>query len=254
MLGMGADRDLPTVLLIDDDMVSREVIATLLTLTGYTLHTAADGEEALAKLHGKQCVPQVILVDVQMPGLHGLRLVEKLRAASTASIYTISASDPSDELKAATDGLLLKPFGPDALKKLLEQHATREAEVRPDPGEPVLSGEILTQFRQMMPEAAVRGVYAAVVSDLKTRGVALEAAVSQGNAAEVRRICEDRGIAVLVAEQNPEFVRSFADRVIVLSGGRVQLDSDLTDVSYAEVLEALGFAGRASVAEQDRDA
>ena len=188
MLGIGADRDLPTVLLIDDDMVSREVIATLLTLTGYTLHTAADGEEALAKLDGKQCIPQVILVDAQMPGLHGLRLFEKLRASSAASIYTISASDPSDDMKAATDGFLLKPFGPDALKKLLEQHSTREAAPSPDSGEPVLSGEILTQFRQMMPESTVRSVYVAVVADLKKRGAALETAISQGDAAEVRRI------------------------------------------------------------------
>ena len=41
MLGIGASRDLPTVLIIDDDMVSREVMATVLTMTGYTIHTAA---------------------------------------------------------------------------------------------------------------------------------------------------------------------------------------------------------------------
>jgi CheY-like chemotaxis protein/HPt (histidine-containing phosphotransfer) domain-containing protein len=188
MLGIGADRDLPTVLLIDDDMVSREVIATLLTLTGYTLHTAADGVEALAKLDSKQCVPQVILVDVQMPGLHGLRLIEKLRASSAAAIYTISASAPSDELREATDGFLQKPFGPEELKKALEKYSATQPEAGAEPDEPVLSGEVLSQFRQMMPESTVRDVYVAVVTDLKKRSNALETAIAQGDAAEVRRI------------------------------------------------------------------
>jgi response regulator RpfG family c-di-GMP phosphodiesterase len=40
-------RKLPTLLLIDDDLVSREVTATVLTMNGYTIHTAVDGASAL---------------------------------------------------------------------------------------------------------------------------------------------------------------------------------------------------------------
>ena len=47
MLGIGEKRELPTILLIDDDLVSREVIATVLTLHGHLVHTADNGEEAL---------------------------------------------------------------------------------------------------------------------------------------------------------------------------------------------------------------
>ena len=43
MLNFETRRKLPTLLLIDDDMVSREVTATVLTMNGYTGHTAADG-------------------------------------------------------------------------------------------------------------------------------------------------------------------------------------------------------------------
>ena len=43
-------QDLPTVLLIDDDMVSREVLATILTMSGYSVHTAVDGSAALSLL------------------------------------------------------------------------------------------------------------------------------------------------------------------------------------------------------------
>ena len=50
MLDFGAKQDLPTVLLIDDDLISREVMATVLTMSGYTVHTAADGAESLKLL------------------------------------------------------------------------------------------------------------------------------------------------------------------------------------------------------------
>ena len=84
MLGLGADRHLPTVLLIDDDMVSREVIATVLTLSGYAVQTAADGAAALELLAAEKCVPKVILGDAQMPGLSGTRLIAELRSRGTA--------------------------------------------------------------------------------------------------------------------------------------------------------------------------
>jgi CheY-like chemotaxis protein len=71
--------DLPTLLLIDDDMVSREVMATVLTMTGYTMHTAPSGEASLELLDSGSCVPAAILMDAQMPGLSGTRLIEELR-------------------------------------------------------------------------------------------------------------------------------------------------------------------------------
>jgi HPt (histidine-containing phosphotransfer) domain-containing protein len=93
---------------------------------------------------------------------------------------------------AAADGFLLKPFDADALGKLLEgqpaQGAARSAASLPDFQEPVVSAETLAQLRGMMPEAAVRAIYAALVADLAQRIEALEAAFAQGDAAEVRRI------------------------------------------------------------------
>lgn len=188
MLGIGSDRYLPTVLLIDDDLISREVIATLLTLSGYTLHTATGGVASLGMLDSGECAPQVILVDVQMEGLSGLELVKALRARSHARVYAISGSSPSDEMKAATDGFLQKPFGPEMLQQLLNEHALKAVRADPASAEPVVNAETLAQFRLLMPESAVRQVYATVAADLKTRSVALETAIAKGDAAEVRRI------------------------------------------------------------------
>src|SRR6516162_996207 len=140
MLGIGASRNLPEVLIIDDDMVAREVMATVLTITGYTIHTAAQGEEALAQLDAGTCAPQVILMDTQMPGLTGTRLVEELRARSMASIYAISGSDVPDDIKTAVDGQLSKPFAPEALRQLLERQLPEQARA-PEGDAPVVSPE-----------------------------------------------------------------------------------------------------------------
>ena len=160
MLEIVTRHDLPTLLLIDDDMVSREVMATVLTMSGYTVHTAADGPAALDLLAAGECVPGVILMDAQMPGLSGTQLIEQLRALTQARLYTISASNAPDQVIAAADGFLLKPFTP----------------------------ETLAQLREMMPETAVRQIYQAIVADLGRRIAALEAAIAKGDDPEVRRI------------------------------------------------------------------
>jgi len=190
MLDLGTERHLPTVLLIDDDMVSREVIATVLTLSGYAVQTAADGAAALELLAAEKCVPKVMLVDAQMPGLSGTRLIAELRSRGKAAIVAISASKVPDDVVAACDGFLLKPFSPDALRKLLKE---TQANALPaaqslETGRPAVNPETLAQLRAMMPEASVREIYAAIVTDLCKRLTALVAAISSGNRVEIRRI------------------------------------------------------------------
>ena len=199
---------LPLVLLIDDDLVSREVTATVLTMNGYTVHTAEDGAAALVLLTVAEDRPQairseplkpeplrpdVILMDSQMPGLSGTQLIGELRARSSARIYVVSGSKPPPELTAAADGFLLKPFSLESCRKLLEGGKPERgtSPVKFDglgPNEPVVSPEILAQFRTLMSETAVRQVYQAVVTDLGRRIEALAAAIARGDGAEVRRI------------------------------------------------------------------
>ena len=192
MLGLGTDRQPPTVLLIDDDMVSREVIATVLTMSGYAIHAAADGAAALELLAAEKCVPEVILMDAHMPGLSGIRLIAELRSRCKATIVAISASNPPAEVIAAADGFLLKPFSADSLSKLLEgreqQAAPSAGESYLDPSQPVVNPETLAQLREMMPEAAVREIYAAIIADLGRRQSALEAAIAKGDDTDIHRI------------------------------------------------------------------
>lgn len=188
MLGIGEKHELPTILLIDDDLVSREVIATVLTLHGHMVHTADSGETALEMLEASTVVPEVILMDAQLPGLNGIALLEQLRKRSGVGIYLISGSPVPDDLTAASDGFLLKPFGPDDLQRLLTENALKAAAPASNPEDPVVNPDTLTQFRQMMTEATIREIYAALVIDLKKRQTGLENAIAAGNKDEVRRI------------------------------------------------------------------
>jgi len=190
MLDFITPHEQPTVLLIDDDMVSREVMATVLTMSGYPVHTAADGAQALAMLAAKECKPAVILMDAQMPGVSGVKLIKRLRVHSKARLYVISASGPGDDVKAAADGFLLKPFPPEALTKLIEQ---QELQAHPataglDPAETVVDAGTLAQLREMMPETAVRQIFEAILADLGKRITLLEAAIAKPDWTEARRI------------------------------------------------------------------
>jgi len=179
---------LPVVLLIDDDLVSREVTATVLTMSGYTVHTADSGAASFEVLASGKCKPGVILMDAQMPGLSGIDLIAELRARCKAKIYVVSGSNPPSEVTAASDGFLIKPFTPDALQKLINGHLSEGDPSLLDPNDPVVSNEVLAQFRKLMPETAVRQIYTAVVADLSHRIEALSAAIAKGDAAEIHRI------------------------------------------------------------------
>jgi len=188
MLDRATERHLPVVLLIDDDLVSREVAATVLTMAGFTVHTAESGDSALDILAKDECRPGVILMDAQMPGLSGTQLIADLRGQTKARIYAISGSDAPPEVADAADGFLLKPFNAEGLRKLIAGYAPEEPHTLLDPNEPVVSTETLSQLRKVMPEQAVRQIYSAVVADLTARIEALGAAIAKGDAAEIRRI------------------------------------------------------------------
>lgn len=188
MLGIGKENERPTILLIDDDIVSREVIATVLTLHGHSVHTADNGEAALETLASGTASPEVILVDAQLPGLSGAPLLKQLRKHGATTIFLISGSQPAKEIVASADGFLLKPFGPGDLQRLLAGRSSKSAVPVDDADEPVVSPETLAQFRQIMNQATVREIYVTLVTDLKKRLVALETAIATGNKEEVRRL------------------------------------------------------------------
>jgi DNA-binding response OmpR family regulator/HPt (histidine-containing phosphotransfer) domain-containing protein len=100
------------VLVVDDDEMSRELLTVLLDAEGYTVDSADSGEAALSLLRQSNSTPDLILTDMQLPGISGSELARGLRDACGAStlLLAISGSQPTAEALSEFDGFLLKPF------------------------------------------------------------------------------------------------------------------------------------------------
>lgn len=108
---------MPTILVIDDDDVIRELVRFKLGSAGCDVHTEADGEAGLAA--ARDLVPDLLLVDWMMPRLTGPELCRALREnADTAQIpvilLTAKAQEPDVErgFQAGADDYIVKPFSP----------------------------------------------------------------------------------------------------------------------------------------------
>jgi two-component system OmpR family response regulator len=103
------------VLIVDDERANRELFKILLTQEGYVLLTAASGEEALAIVADEN--PDLILLDVMMPGMDGLAVLRKIRdAGHRVPVLMLTArGDEADRvvgLELGADDYIAKPFSP----------------------------------------------------------------------------------------------------------------------------------------------
>jgi len=104
-----------SVLIVDDNPVNTKLASLTLKLAGYDVRTAGDANEALATL--RAFTPELILMDIQMPGMDGLELTRKLRSEPTTAAVRIVAitsyamkGDEDKALGAGCDGYLPKPI------------------------------------------------------------------------------------------------------------------------------------------------
>jgi CheY-like chemotaxis protein len=116
--GGGVPERPPRVLVVDDEAVIRQLIAINLELEGFEVHEAVDGLDALDK--ARELDPDVVTLDVMMPGLDGFATARKLRTdplTSRARIVLISARTRPADLErgdeAGADAYVTKPFDPD---------------------------------------------------------------------------------------------------------------------------------------------
>jgi DNA-binding NarL/FixJ family response regulator len=141
----------PRVLIVDDHPLTREALATLLAGNDFdVVGQASDGQEAI-ELAGR-LRPQVILLDLSMPGLDGLSALPGLRSAvPDAEVIVLTASGTEDNLLAAiragAAGYLLKSEPPDKIVSFLR------GVVR---GEAALSGEVARSLLDQVRDGGYR--------------------------------------------------------------------------------------------------
>jgi len=115
------------ILIVDDSPTTRELITEALKKKGFRILTASNGEEALDKARNES--PDLILLDVVMPGQNGFQVCRQLKSSSVTKdikvILVTSKNQKSDRfwgLKQGADDYLVKPFEKSDLIKCIDQY------------------------------------------------------------------------------------------------------------------------------------
>lgn len=179
-------------------MMSREVLTLFTTEAGFLTLPFESGEEAIAHLETSPGTSGnlAILTDLQMPGLCGVELGERLRAVASAGtrLLAMSGSKPAAEALAAYDGFLLKPFSVDdliaTLRDPLPAHQAAVAVASEESGEAlfaIVNRNTYESFSRSMPPEQLLALYAMCLDDADKRLATMRAASAAGNTDAFRR-------------------------------------------------------------------
>ncbi|WP_326579176.1 response regulator transcription factor [Streptomyces sp. NBC_00481] len=154
------------VLLAEDDRAIRHALERALTLEGYEVTAVADGVEALAQAHRTQ--PDVLVLDVMMPGIDGLQVCRVLRAEGDRTpilmlTALVETADRIAGLDAGADDYVVKPFDVEEvfarLRALLRRTGNADGFAKPLPspaGAPPAAGAVAPDAGGLLTAAGLR--------------------------------------------------------------------------------------------------
>ena len=139
--GAGAAR----ILVVDDDPTVAEVVSGYLTRAGHLVDQAADGAAALDQAGAHR--PDLVVLDLMLPGMDGLEVCRRLRAEGPVPVIMLTARGDEDDrilgLEVGADDYVTKPFSPRELVLRVES-VLRRSRLPPAPGGDVLRAGALT--------------------------------------------------------------------------------------------------------------
>ena len=114
---MNAGPPSPRILVVDDEQPIRELVRSYLVRDGFEVFAADDGPSALEAM--RQLRPDVVVLDLMLPGLDGVEVCRQLRTFSDAYVIMLTARDEEVDrivgLSIGADDYMVKPFSPKEL-------------------------------------------------------------------------------------------------------------------------------------------
>jgi CheY-like chemotaxis protein/HPt (histidine-containing phosphotransfer) domain-containing protein len=175
------------ILIVDDDEVSREVLALLAAGAGYEVDTADSGDAALMSV--QRVRPEVVLTDIQMPGVTGDELARQLHGLCGAGtlLLAMSGSELEDGVGREFDGFLLKPFAMEALTAAISDRLTRVENIPTTAESSVLDENVYTKLAGSMRGGQLKELYALCREDAEVRVERMRQAASRDDDATYRK-------------------------------------------------------------------
>lgn len=129
------DTHLPRILIVDDEPAIQRFLKTALASGEFALHQAENGHDALAAAVSVK--PDIILLDLGLPDIDGVEVIERLRQWSQVPILVLSVRDRENDkiraLDAGADDYLTKPFGVGELLARIRAMLRRSLQQIPEP-------------------------------------------------------------------------------------------------------------------------
>src|SRR5271166_5426281 len=136
------------ILVVDDEPQIRRVLRSTLAAHGYVLTDAKTGEEAVDIV--RKSKPDLILLDLNMPGMNGIETCREIRAFSSAPIIMLTVRnterDKVQALDAGADDYVVKPFGVEELMARIRAALRRAAPSDATP--PFISDDLKIDFEK----------------------------------------------------------------------------------------------------------
>jgi two-component system KDP operon response regulator KdpE len=218
-----------TILVVDDEPQIRRVMRSTLSAHGYVITEAKTGEEALELLRKER--PDLVLLDVNMPGMGGFETCREIRRSSDAPIIMLTVRnaerDKVQALDAGADDYVVKPFG---IEELLAR--IRAALRRYSPGDtvpPFVSKDMTIDFEGR--QVTVRGHTVHLTP--KEYDVLKHLVANQGKPLTHRRL--------LQSVWGPDYGEETENLRVVINQLRKKIEADPTHPKYIMTEPWIGY-------------
>lgn len=217
------------ILVVDDEPQIRRVLRSTLSFRGYTISEATSGEEALELV--PKLKPDLILLDVNLPGMSGVETCREIRRSSDAPIIMLTVRNAERDkvvaLDAGADDYVTKPFGIEELLARVRASLRRHPSAEALP--PFVSKDLTVDFEQRRVTAGGEEVHLAP----KEFEVLRELIANQGKPVSHRRL--------LQSIWGPEYGEETENLRVVINQLRKKIERDPSQPKYVMTEPWVGY-------------